>query len=103
LANTTNLVRVAVTDNGSPSRSGTNSFNVTVNPLVPVVLTPLSYSNGIFRMSVTGGLGPDYILQGSATLTNQADLITNTPIAMPFTFTNASAFSNRFYRVRLVP
>ncbi len=103
LGNTTNLVRVVVTDNGSPNRSGTNTFTVTVNPFGPVVLTPLGYSNGLFRLSVTGGLGPDYVLQGSVSLTNLVDLATNTPVAMPFTFTNNSAFSNRFYRVRVMP
>ena len=103
LANTTNTLAIRVTDNGSPNLSGTNTFTVTINPLAPVLLTPLSYANGQFRLSVTGSLGPDYVLQGAPTLTNFADLATNTPVAMPFNFTNATALSNRFYRVRLAP
>lgn len=103
LANTTNTLAIRVTDSGSPNLSGTNTFTVTINPLAPVLLTPLSYANGQFRLSVTGSLGPDYVLQGATTLTNFADLATNAPVAMPFNFTNATALSNRFYRVRLAP
>jgi len=103
LANTTNILAVRVTDNGSPNLSGTNTFTVTVNPILPVVLTPLNYANGQFRIGVTGSLGPDYVLQGSTTLTSFANLTTNTPGAMPFIFTNASTLSNRSYRVRLQP
>lgn len=103
LANTTNTLRVRVTDNGSPNLSGTNTFTVTVNSILPVVLTPLSYSNGLFRLSITGSLGPDYVLEGGVSLISFTNFATNTPVAMPFTFTNASAFSNGFYRVRLNP
>ena len=103
LANTTNTLAVRVSDNGSPNLSGTNNFTVTVNPLLPVVLTSLGYANGQFRLSVTGPLGPDYVLEGGGSLNSLTNLATNTPIVMPFNFTNASAFSNRFYRVRLSP
>jgi hypothetical protein len=83
----------------------TKSFTVTVNPLAPVVLTPMGYANGQFSMSVTGSVGPDYVLQDSATLTNWVRLVTNTPGSMPFIFTDpaAGSFSNRFYRVRQLP
>jgi hypothetical protein len=103
LANTTNTVAIRATDNGSPNLSGTNTFAVTIGPMAPVVLTPLSYAGGQFRLSVTGSLGPDYVLQGSANLANFTDLATNTPVTMPFTFTNFSALSNFNYRVRLDP
>jgi glucuronoarabinoxylan endo-1,4-beta-xylanase len=36
-ANTTNLITVTVTDNGNPSLSATNSFNVIVNPITPTL------------------------------------------------------------------
>jgi glucuronoarabinoxylan endo-1,4-beta-xylanase len=38
-AGTTNLITVQVTDNGSPSQSATNNFNVIVNPVVGVIPT----------------------------------------------------------------
>ena len=47
-AGTTNLITVQVTDNGSPSQSATNSFNVIVNPpsgIVPTATT-LNTSSG---------------------------------------------------------
>ena len=103
LAKSTNTVRIKVTDNGSPNLSATNSFTVTINPLSPVTLTPLSYSNGLFRMQVSGAAGPDYILQGSTNLTTFTDLATNTPSSLPFNFTNTMSLSNRFYRIRLNP
>ena len=104
-ANTTNTVQVQVTDNSTPSLSDTKSFTVTVNPLAAVVLTPMGYANGQFSMSVAGSVGPDYVLQGSATLTNWVSLATNTPGSMPFIFTDpaAGAFSNRFYRAKQQP
>jgi hypothetical protein len=106
LADTTNMVSVRVQDDGSPLLSDTNSFFVIVNPLsVPVVLTPGGWSGGQFNFSVTGPIGPDYIVQTSGELSNWAGLCTNTPATMPFgiTDTNAATFGWRFYRVRLGP
>ena len=104
-ANTTNTVQVQVADNSAPALTDTKSFTVTVNPLAAVVLTPMGYANGQFSMSVTGSIGPDYVMQGSATLTNWVSLVTNTPGSMPFIFTDpaAGAFSNRFYRAKQLP
>ena len=61
LANTTATLAIRVTDNGSPNLSGTNTFTVIINPLPPVDLTPLTYANGQFRLSVIGSLIPDYV------------------------------------------
>jgi hypothetical protein len=104
-ADTTNTVKVKVTDNGSPNLSGTNSFTVTVNPLAQVVLTPITYTNGQFRFQVSGTTGPDYIIGASTNLTQWSDLFTNLSPAMPFQYldTGAGAITNRFYRVRLAP
>src|ERR1039458_4282796 len=104
-ANTTNTMQVRVTDNSAPALTDTKSFTVIVNPLAPVVLKPLGYAHGQFSMSVTGSVGPDYVLQGSVTLTNWVSLGTNTPGSMPFIFTDpaAGAFSNRFYRAKQLP
>jgi hypothetical protein len=103
---TTNTVQVNVTDNSAPSLSDAKSFTVTVNPLAPVILTPLGYTNGQFKLQVNGPSGPDYIISAGGTLTNWTDLVTNIlPITPPFLFTdtNAPSTTNRFYRARLVP
>jgi glucuronoarabinoxylan endo-1,4-beta-xylanase len=47
-ANSTNLITVVVTDNGTPSQSATNSYNVMVNPpdgIVPTTVTISSSTN----------------------------------------------------------
>ena len=110
LANTTNVLQVRVTDSNpwdaiTPHLSDTKAFTVIVNPLALVILTPVALTNGWFVMQVSGPLGPDYILQASATLTNWSDLWTNTPAAMPFslTDTNTGPFRTRFYRALLGP
>ncbi len=109
-ANTTNTVQVQVVDSNpyavnSQHLTDTKSFKVVVNPLAPVVLAPKGYVNGQFSMSVTGSVGPDYVLQGSTTLMNWVSLVTNTPGSMPFIFNDpaAGSFSNRFYRAKQQP
>jgi hypothetical protein len=110
LAGTTNVVQVQVTDFNpwaidAPHLSDTNSFSVIVNPLAPVVLTPISYANGQFRFEINGTMGPDYIVLASSNLTSWSDIATNLVPATPFQFNDAVAgsFSNRAYRVRLNP
>ena len=104
-ANTTNTVQVRVTDNGVPPLSDNELFTVIVNPLAPVVLTPVGYTNGQFTLKINGTTGPDYIIMTSGNLTSWADLITNLSPTTPFqrTDTNAPLSTNRFYRVRLSP
>jgi hypothetical protein len=102
-ANSTNLLQMRVTDNSVPALTDTKSFSVIVNPLSPVVLTPLGYAGGQFVLKVNGTAGPDYILSTSTNLTVWSDLLTNLSPATPFQFTNASSANNRFYRVRLAP
>jgi hypothetical protein len=104
-ANTTNTVQVNVTDNSTPTLSDTKSFTVTVNPLAPIILTPLGYTNGQFKLQVSGTTGPDYIISASGTLTSWADLATNLSPTPPFQFTdtNAPSTTNRFYRARMSP
>jgi pectin methylesterase-like acyl-CoA thioesterase len=67
-ANTTNLIQVVVTDNGTPNLSATNSFNVIVTSLSQPNLSAPSYTNGQFSFSVSGAVGPDYALQVSTNL-----------------------------------
>ena len=104
-ANTTNTVKVKVTDNGSPNLSGTNSFTVIVNPLAATTLAVVSYTNGYFTMQVSGTSGPDYIISASTNLTLWTDIFTNLSPATPFQYTdtNAALFPDRFYRARLSP
>jgi hypothetical protein len=104
LANTTNTVSVRVVDDGVPPLSSTRSFNVTVQPLGPVVLMPLTFASGAFRFSVMGGVGPDYVLQRSLDLSNWMSFLTNTPTSLPFSVTDTSgASSNQFYRALIGP
>ncbi|HEY5297312.1 MAG TPA: putative Ig domain-containing protein [Verrucomicrobiae bacterium] len=104
-ANTTNTVQIRVTDNGVPPLSDTKSFTVVINPLAPVVLTSLGYTNGQFKLKVDGTSGPDYIIMTSGNLINWTDLATNLSPTLPlqYTDTNALSFTNHFYRVRLSP
>lgn len=105
-ANTTNLIQVVVTDNGTPNLSATNSFNVIVNPLTqPNIITP-SYSAGQFSLSVSGEAGPDYALQVSTNLScgSWVTLLeTNSPPS-PFTFIDTNAIgAAQFYRIIVGP
>lgn len=109
-ADSTNAFSVVVTDNGSPSLSATNSFSVFVNAVTSSSLSvsnsaSATYTNGTFQFSVSGAVGPDYIIQGSTNLTDWQSLFTNTPMTLPFTWsdTSASHYAGRFYRVLLGP
>ena len=105
VANTTNVVRLRVEDNGAPATNDTRSFQVIVNPLTPTELAALGFVNGQFTLGVTGPLGPDYVIMGSTNLQHWSDLTTNPAPALPFQHIDpqAGAFSNRAYRVRLQP
>ena len=104
-AATVNPVTVVVTDNGTPNLSTTQSFNVTVNPLVqPTVAAPV-LAVGQIGFSVNGQTGPDYAVQSSTNLTNwNTVFITNSP-PMPFTWTdtNTSVAPAQFYRIKIGP
>ena len=104
-AGTTNLVEVLVTDDGTPPATSIQTFAVVVDSLQPVLLTPVSISDGRFQLRVSGTLGPDYIVETAADLTDWRGLQTSSPASMPFDFadTNANFSTNRFYRVRLTP
>jgi len=107
-ANTTNTVQVQVIDFNpwavnSQHLSDTKSFKVAVNPLATVILTPKGYTNGQFEFQVSGAAGPDYIIASSTNLSEWNDLFTNLSPTMPFQFTNAVTFTNRFFRARQSP
>ena len=97
-------VTVKVADNGSPSLSDTNRFNVTVDLPANPVVSSVGLSNGQINFTVNGDRGPDYIVQVSTNLVSWSSLWTNLSPTLAFTFTNAATnFSQRFYRVRLGP
>jgi hypothetical protein len=106
----TNIITTVVTDY-SPDAvneqrlSATNSFTVTVNPLEPCLLTPVSFDGCQFLLLVSGSVGPDYSIQTSPDLLSWSELIRTNPPTMPMTVvdTNACSFSNRFYRAVLGP
>ena len=105
-AGTANPVTVQVSDDGSPVLSASQSFTVTVNPLMVPSLGTATYTNGQFSFQVGAGTaGPDYIVYFSPDLTNWMPISTNFSAVTPFTFTDTNAVSstNGFYRVLLGP
>jgi hypothetical protein len=102
---TTNVISLAVSDNGMPSLSATQSFTIIVNPLVPPVLSAAGWSSGQFALQVGGQTGPDYAVEVSTNLSAWSTLfITNSP-TMPFQWadTNAAGSPVKFYRVKAGP
>jgi hypothetical protein len=104
-AGTSNFVQIVVSDDNSPPLTDSNSFAIFVNALGPVALTPLGYSNGQFTLSIDGPAGPDYVVESSTTLLDWTRLATNTPTALPFSFTDTNGLRAhyQFYRVQLGP
>ena len=103
-SNSVNSVMVVVTDNGTPNLSATNSFTVTVNPLTAPVTGSSDYTGGLFNVSVSGPVGPDYALQATTNLVDGTWITvatTNSPATSPFilTDTNAAAQPMQFYRI----
>jgi hypothetical protein len=107
-APSTNLVTVQVADDGTPSLSATQSFQVTVTaPTMPTFAAPALTGQG-FSMQVNGSAGPDYYLQSATNLNPPImwlSLQTNFSATPPFLFIDPSAtnFTQRFYRVLLGP
>lgn len=105
-ASSTNPVTVRVTDNGTPSLSAARRFFLTVNPLTNPAVAQLTrtYFDRV-RLTVTGGLGPDYTVQASTNLAVWTNVFATNAPAVPFEWTdNASgSFLWRFYRVIVGP
>jgi hypothetical protein len=93
-------VTVTVSDNGSPSLSATQSFNVTVTaPAQPTVSS--SFAGGLLSISVTGDNGPDYAVQASTNLVDWQTIFTTNSPAVPFNYTDpaTASYPVRFYRI----
>lgn len=104
-ANTTNLITLEVTANGSPSLSATQAFTVTVNPLTAPLLTPADRNSGQWILQVSGQSGPDYAAEVSTNLTDWVTLFISNSPPMPFTWvvTNAGTVPVQFYRIKAGP
>lgn len=105
-ANTTNAFALKVADNGSPSLSATQSFNVMVNPLTRPGLSSPVLSNGPITFLMSGGqTGPDYAVQVSTNLADWSTLYvtnwTGSPLQLPDT--NAATAPAQFYRIKVGP
>jgi hypothetical protein len=103
--NSTNLVVVQVTDDGTPPFTVLQGYNVIVNPLTPPSVVSPAWSGGRFNLSVNGQTGPDYAVQTSSNLTSWNILfITNSP-AMPFSWSDSNAGTHpvQFYRIKTGP
>jgi hypothetical protein len=104
-AGSSNRVIVAVTDNGSPNLSATNSFSVIVNALTSPIAGSPTWSAGQFSLVVDGQIGPDYAVQASSNLLDwQTVFSTNSP-ATPFQWTDpdSGTLPSRFYRIVVGP
>lgn len=103
-ANTTNTIRVSVTDNGTPNLSATNSFTVVVGPISNPSIGAVNISPGAVSLTVSGPEGPDYTLLSSTDMVNWQALFTSNAPATPFTLTDTnSPDGSRFYRIQIGP
>jgi len=99
---------IQVADNGVPSLSATQSFAVSVNPLLRPTAGAASWNGGRFQFQVQGDFGPDYSVQRSTNLSSPANWSTvwesNSPV-LPFVWiaSNVSDAPATFYRVLLGP
>lgn len=104
-AGTTNVVAIAVTDDGVPAMSATQQFNVVVNALVRPALSVPTRAGSTLQLAINGQAGPDYSLYASTNLADwQLLAATNSP-ALPWLFTDLQAtnFRRRFYRAGIGP
>jgi hypothetical protein len=106
-ANTVNPIKLIVKDGGSPALSATQSFNVSVNPLIRPTMPKVVWTNGQFTLNVSNSMvGPDYAIQVSSNLMNWDTLfITNQSSTNVFrwTDTNAGRAPAQLYRIKIGP
>jgi hypothetical protein len=106
-SDTTNVVVVAVSDDGVPNLSATNAFSVIVNPLVlPTLGTPAMVA-GQFSLTINGQTGPDYAVQVSTNLatTNWVTVLATNSPSLPFTYSQSPSAEEpvKFFRVLVGP
>jgi glucuronoarabinoxylan endo-1,4-beta-xylanase len=107
-AGTTNPVTVSVTDTGT-LLSGTNSYNVIVNPLSSQpTLGSISASGGQVTLVLNGPQGPDYTVLTSTNVTDplsswQVLLTTNSPVTPVTLMIPITDDAVRFYSIQIGP
>jgi len=79
-----NPISIAVSDNGSPSLSATQSFTGTVNPVTQPNISGTTFSGGLLNLTVNGQIGPDYAVRASSNLTDWETVFTTNSPATPF-------------------
>jgi hypothetical protein len=104
-SSSTNPIVTRVTDSGIPPLSATNSFKVTVNPVVTPVVTAVASTGGQVHVTMNGATGPDYTLLVSTNLSAWSVLFTTNSPMLPvsFTDTNTGASKASFYRAQIGP
>jgi hypothetical protein len=107
-AGSTNLFTVQAADNGAPSLSATQDFYVTVAPLAKPQISIVTPTSPSLQLFISGGIGPDYIIEVSTNLDDLAGwqpVFTNAAPISPFTWTDTTTSNSQehFYRVLLSP
>ena len=102
---TINPFTIVVADNGTPSLSATQYFNVTVRSVTPPTLSSAGMINRTFRFNVNGSIGPDYTVMASTNLLVWTNLFTTNPAALSFQWSDSNAINapRQFYRVLIGP
>jgi hypothetical protein len=103
--NSTNQFTVMVADSGTPTKTATQSFVVTVTNLVSPQFSTVSANGGQLILQISGASGPDYQIQSSTNLINwNVVLMTNSPV-MPFIWTNSMINGQliNFFRISAGP
>jgi hypothetical protein len=101
----TQTVAVAVSDNGVPPMSATQSFTVIVTRPNPPTLSAPTITNGQFAFWFNGDSGPDYAIQTSTNLSFWSPITNLSSPLLPLFWIDTGSGSGpvRFYRVMLGP
>jgi hypothetical protein len=103
-AGTTNFIGIKVSDNGSPSLSATQNFEVVVHPAQAPELNGMGLSNGYWGMDISGQSGPDYSIEVSTNLMDWSTVQSLDSPVPPFRWSDTNnLLPARFYRVLIGP
>ena len=99
----THTIQVSVADNGTPSMSATQLFQVTVTGnSSQLEIVPLA--GGLKQLNISGDTGLQYDLQVSTNLTTWSSLIQINLTTSPYPYIDPSSgtIPKRFYRLKLI-
>jgi hypothetical protein len=103
-AGSTNVITIAVADDGTRILAATNSSTITVDRLSQPELSSIAAAGDRVSILASGPRSPDYTVLASMDLANWQPLLTTSPATMPFTLTNTNAGeAARFHRLQLGP